>query len=109
MEKKSDLLMKQILEKNNLGDRLLGIQDSAQKEGWSKEKLLDTFLAELKADGIDATEEELRTLMEEQSAIELSADALENVSGGGCFGEREKCCTKNGSCYAICADGSDGC
>ena len=109
MEKKSDSLMKLILEKNSLGDRLLGIQDSAEKEGWSNEKLISSFLSELKAEGIEATEEEICTLMQEQTRVELSPDQLENVSGGGCFGDREKCCTKSGSCYAICADGSDGC
>ena len=109
MEKKSDLLMKTILGKNNLGDKLLGIKDSAEKEGWSAEKLADAFLAELKTEGIDATAEEIGDLIKEQTRIELSPDALENVSGGGCFGDREKCCTKSGSCYAICADGSDGC
>ena len=44
MEKKSDSLMRSILEKNNLGDKLLGIQDTAEKEGWAAEKLISTFL-----------------------------------------------------------------
>ena len=109
MEKKSDSLMKSIMEKNNLGDRLLGIQDVAEKEGWSAEKLVTTLLAEMKKEGIETTAEDIGTMIKEQTRIELSPDQLENVSGGGCFGDREKCCTKSGSCYAICADGSDGC
>ncbi len=102
-------LMKQISEKEGLQEKLADIRKESMDAGDTQEQFVDKMLTALNEAGIAVEKEEISNLIKENTAIQLPQDELAEISGGGICGGREKCCTKSGSCYGICADGSDSC
>lgn len=100
-ERKDEVMMA-ISKNKDLHSKLIEIQRKAQADGLSKEEYAKQFQAEMKAAGIEATQEEIVNFLTPDDTVELSKDELDNVAGGGCFHSDEE--FKRNGCNFPCSN-----
>ncbi len=98
--KKAEELMAAIEKKEGLKEQLLGLQRKAQEEGWSGEEYTEKLLDEIRAAGLEASEEVLSGYIKMTTRVEISPNDLDYVAGG---------CGNSCNKYKQCPGGGDMC
>ncbi len=80
--KKTEELLAAIEQKEGLKEHLLELQRKAQTEGWSAEEYMEKLLDEIRAAGLEASEEQLSDYIKMTTCVELFQNDLDNVAGG---------------------------
>ena len=90
MDERTEKILKGVAETKGLHDKLLEIQRNAQDDGLALDDYAEKFMAEMKAEGIEVTKDEIIEFLTPAGEGELSQDELDAVAGGGCFHSDEE-------------------